>query len=86
VSSWSRARRNFGTTWQRCRLGGDRVAARSAAGYCTGTHRHKAPAPNAPQRHALLVAVSQYPSFPAGSPLHLNGPKNDVQLIRTLLQ
>jgi hypothetical protein len=45
----------------------------------------------APRRFALLVGVSDYPSSePKGpddkrTPFHLNGPKNDVQLIRTLL-
>ncbi len=36
------------------------------------------------QRHALLVGVSSYPSL--GQNLQLHGPKNDVVLMRTILQ
>ena len=36
------------------------------------------------QRHALLVGVSSYPTL--GQNLQLHGPKNDVVLMRTLLQ
>lgn len=38
----------------------------------------------ASQRHALLVGVSTYPSL--GQNLQLHGPKNDVVLMRALLQ
>lgn len=38
----------------------------------------------ADQRYALLVGVSSYPSL--GETLQLNGPKNDVVLMRSLLQ
>lgn len=37
------------------------------------------------ERHALLVGVSQYPAFAADDKMQLSGPKNDVELIRTLL-
>jgi hypothetical protein len=47
----------------------------------------QAQGPATAQRHALLVGVSEYPvSQGTPNPFHLHGPKNDVQLLRGLLQ
>ena len=87
MTTWSRQRRNFGTTVVGTAAGW--VAASSLPVALLSRHpqaQAQAQGAELPRRHALLVGVSQYPSFPAGSTLHLQGPKNDVQLIRTLLQ
>lgn len=87
MAGWCLGRRNFGTAVAGTAAGW--VAASSVPAALLSLHpRAGAQAAGAgpPQRQALLVGVSQYPSFPAGSALNLQGPKNDVQLIRTLLQ
>lgn len=87
MTTWSRGRRNFGTAVVGTAAGW--VAISSLPMALLPLHSQaqaQAPGAELPQRHALLVGVSQYPSFPPGSTLHLQGPKNDVQLIRTLLQ
>lgn len=38
------------------------------------------------ERHALLVGVSRYALFAADERMQLSGPRNDVQLLRTLLE
>lgn len=38
------------------------------------------------ERHALLVGVSRYVSFADDERMQLSGPRNDVQLLRTLLE
>ena len=38
------------------------------------------------ERHALLVGVSRYASFADDERMQLSGPRNDVQLLRTLLE
>lgn len=44
------------------------------------------PRPASAERYAALVGVSNYAAFPADSPMQLQGPRNDVPMIRSLLE